>query len=228
MRDLKQQVSKIAHDLLNLEVNTIIKPNISGEKMRSPRHALIDIAKWYSEKLKQFNLRIDTDIIKGSYESFCLLRKKAKDGINILESKTDKVSLSAQEKADLLMLHRIKDMSDQIKEVFDGLKSRGFKDWDNRYSHEQIAKKNPPFPLTSYERVLIRKVWELGVEEIALQTVIQLDGDVITRVNPRYLTSDNQVVQEIHDQTVSVSLRYWKVLIDTLKDFFGSILKTFT
>jgi len=225
MKDLKKQVTKIAQDLLNLEVNTIIKPNISGEKMRTPRHALIDIAKWYSRKLADlgFPLR-DESIRLGDYRSFDALRERAHDGIR---EKAAAKSLTPDEEADLLMLHRIKDMSDQIKEVFNALETRAFKAWDNSYTHEQIARERPSFPLTPDELVLIRKVWEMGVEEIALQTVIQLDGDVMTRVNPKYTTGESKVVHEIHNQGVSVSLRFWKELIGVMKDFFETILKMF-
>lgn len=228
MKELKEQVTKIAHDLLNLEVNTIIKPNITAEKMRSPRHTLIDIAKSYSVKLTDLGLPLqDQNIRLGTYKSFDALRERAQEGIEILRKKGAEKSLTPDEEADLLMLHRIKDMSDQIKEVFNALEARGFTEWDNDYTHEEIARKRPPFPLTRDELVLIRKVWEVGVEEIALQTVIQLDGDVVTRVNPRFVKGNNEALYEIHNQSVSVSIRSWKELIGVVKDFFESIIRMF-
>jgi len=231
MNDLKRlraKVGKIAEDLLNLEINTIIKPNITGEKMPSPRHALIGIAGEFSSKLTDLGFPLsDLGIKDGSYRSFDMLRESANKGVKTFQKSAAEKSLKPEEEADLLMLHRIKNMSDQIKGVFNALQRRRVEKWDNNFTHQEIEKDLLPFPLNPDELVLIRKVWEVGVEEIALQTVIQLDGDVVTRVMPKYATSRSEALHKIHEQSVSVSMKSWQELIGVVKDFFGTIVKIF-
>ena len=228
MKNIKEQIAGIAKDLLNLEINTIIKANITGGKMPSPRHTLIDIAKEYSVKLTNLRLPLQDQTVKlGSYKSFDLLRERANEGIKAFRERAATKGLTTEEEANLLMLHRIQDMSDQIKGMFNALKSRKVEKWENDFTHEEIEQDRPPFPLTLDELVLLRKVWEVGVEEITMQTVIQLDGDVVTRVQPRHVKGQSESLYEIHSQSVSVSIRSWKELIGVVKDFFETIFKMF-
>ena len=68
------------------------------------------------------------------------------------------------------------------------------------------------------ELVIIRKAWELGVEEIAMQTIIQLDGDVVTRIQPKYAQEGNNILYKIHNQGIGVSVSFWKELVGIVKD----------
>jgi hypothetical protein len=64
------------------------------------------------------------------------------------------------------------------------------------------------------EMVLVRKIWEVGTEVIAMQTTIQVDGDVITRLNPNYL--DEKVYEKLsdyHKNGVNMALSYWANLV---------------
>jgi hypothetical protein len=45
MQNSKEQFSHIAKDLMNIEVNTILKEDIPVQKMPDPRHALREIGK---------------------------------------------------------------------------------------------------------------------------------------------------------------------------------------
>jgi hypothetical protein len=223
-KDLKEQITRVAHDLINLEVNTIIKPNITGRKMPNPRHALIDIAKMYNIKL---GLPLQDADLKGNFESFHTLREEAKKK-KIDSYKERAAELTDEEQADLLILYRIKGMSDQIKGIFNALKyRRKEKAWDNDYTRAEIEEKSSLFQLTPDELVLIRKVWEIGVEEIAMQTVIQLDGDVVTRVLPKYAAEKHEALHMLHNQGVSTSLNFWGELVGLVKDFFEKIVKMF-
>lgn len=225
MPDFKEQINKIATDLTTLEINTIIKPNILGTKMPHLLHTLMDIARDFDAKLTQLGAKRDENHDDfGRFTSFHQLRERAKLRISDLEKSG---RLTAELEADLLMLNRIKDKSDQIKGVFNSLKRRGYKDWDRAYTREQIEEEHPMPPLTHSELVLIRKIWELGTEEIAMQTIIQLDGDVVTRVQPKYLSSNYETIFKVHNEGVSICVSFWKELVGVVKDFFESIGKAF-
>lgn len=215
--------------------------------------------------------------LPGSKDYFDVLRTVASDGLRNLQRMQQ---LSSKQQADVVMLYRIRNVSDQIKGVFNALRDRvnqtvdrkvkkagqprvdpkiidsmnaaskhvadhrrqlnkcgglsaqvdfSVAAWDNNYSREEIEQERPPFPLTVDELVTIRKAWEIGTEVVAMQTVIQLDGDVVTRVNPEYATAEkeDEIIRTIHSDSVKVSVGYWHQLVGLVKDFFENIIKVF-
>jgi hypothetical protein len=61
----------------------------------------------------------------------------------------------------------------------------------------------------------LRKMWEIGIEEVVAQTVVQLDGDVVTRFRSGLDASGQGVsVLEAHRAAVDVSLSSWRYLVD--------------
>ena len=72
--------------------------------------------------------------------------------------------------------------------------------------------------------VTLRKIWEIGTEEIVMQTVIHLDGDVMTRVQPRWAGPAGQGVLAIHNTSVHTATSYWKLLVETLRAFVESVV----
>lgn len=229
MMKLNEQVKNIASDLVNIEVNTIVSSHITGKKMPKPRHALIDIGKDYHIKLGSICVNLNGLIRDrlGSRAAFDGFREHAKKEIEARTRTWNQLTAEQklQQEADLLMLHRIKDMSDQIKGIFDDLKARGEKEWDNDYSRSQIQEKRPEFRITPDQLTVIRKIWEIGTEEIAMQTIIQLDGDVVTRVKPSFTRKEDEVLHKIHSEGVSTSVNFWKTLIGIVNDLLKSLFR---
>lgn len=228
MGKFDEKIKKIAEDVLNLEINTILSDNIEGVKMPGPRHALLDIAKGYdlrltlmgAERMKPPEKHNDF----GGWESFHQLRERANKEILRIEGDKD---LNNETRANLNLLYRIKDKSDQLKGLLAG--KNGV--WVQGISREQINENNVNYSLllSPSELVLIRKAWELGTEEIAMQTVIQLDGDVITRIQRNYADPNpvNVTIHKLHNEGVSKSIFFWKELIGIIGDFFNLIFKVF-
>lgn len=226
---LKDQVTKIASDLINLEVNTIIKSNILGTKMPDSRHALLDIAKDYQFKLMEFRFpvsngdihQIELEDLTGGESTFKKICAAADRGIKSLSDGQSGSTQKAERAADVWMLNRIKDMSGQIAGTV-------FKQSDNEYTRDQLNERQPePMKLSPENLVLIRKAWEMGTEEIAMQTVIQLDGDVVTRVQPKYAENTSASIHEIHRENVRISVQFWNELVQVVKDFFTGVVKAF-
>ncbi|MBI4300187.1 MAG: hypothetical protein HY677_03550 [Chloroflexi bacterium] len=224
MSSITDQIRTVAVDLVNLEINTIIKPNITGGKMPDPRHALIDIGKDYCFKLRDLN--VDTgglDLERlGSYAAFDGFRKLTKTEISRLTEAG--ATLTPTQEAGLYMLYRIRDMSGQINGVFEDLRSRHEEKWDNDCTREEIQNL-PQLRLTPHQIALIRKVWEIGVEEIAMQTVIQLDGDVITRIQPEYAHGGHEALLAMHREAVITSVDFWKELIGIATSLLQSLFR---
>lgn len=225
---LKEQMQNIASDLFNLEILTIVKPNITGRKMPVPRKALEEIAKKYNFKLKTLGCGFDDNklkaqnIVLGSYNSFEKLLAASKNKIN--KDFKGKERLNDDQEGTMWMLYRIKSMCATIIDIFDSLKGRGVEDWQNDLSRikglaKSSLKANPD------ELVKIRKAWELGVEEIVMKTIVQLDGDVITRVKKKYTDEKYQSLREMHQQGVRTSVDFWQTLVGIALSILKSLWK---
>ncbi len=82
-------------------------------------------------------------------------------------------------------------------------------------------------PLTPDELITLRKVWEIGVETVVMQTVVQLDGDIVTRIQAGRETAANRSIHDLHRQSVESALAHWHFLGKTLAEFLTSTLKGF-
>jgi hypothetical protein len=228
---VKDRVARIAEDLVNLEINTIVddRANIIGKKMPSARHALIDIGQDYYITLGRLGAKLDgmDSERPGSFNAFDAFRNSAKARFLELEAKRGDPGSAVAAESDMYMLLRIQDMSDQLKGVvFEDLKLRKKPEahWENRLSREEIVRdKIPPLDLGVDQLALIRKVWEIGVQEIAVQTVVQIDGDVVTRIQSKYATEGGAALLKIHHDGVKTSVDFWKDLIRIAKDLLTTL-----
>ena len=83
-------------------------------------------------------------------------------------------------------------------------------------------------PLAAREIAILRKAWEIGTDEVVLQTTVALDGDVIFRVDSRYSTEAKRMLFELHDQSVSVAMRTWKDVVGAAIDLMTNLFKRAT
>ncbi len=225
-KHVKEQLKEFGEDLLSLEINTIVKDNITGRKMSGARLALIQIAKKYNVKLLQIDpeLALAEGTLFGSPGSFREIQKSSDKKLGELKKlKCD------EDNADLWMLYRIKNTSRTILNIFDGLKPwllEKIKEDKNFWDEAQhILDNKSRLPFTANELSIIRKAWELGIEDIAIQTVVQLDGDVVTRIQPQYAKEINSGLRDVHNQGITTSIKFWKTLVELVQDFIKSIWK---
>jgi hypothetical protein len=68
--------------------------------------------------------------------------------------------------------------------------------------------------LNAEDATRIRKIWEVGVERIVAQTVIQIDGDVITRIQEGLSDQELQSLLQVQRSGVDTGVRYWSTLLD--------------
>lgn len=85
----------------------------------------------------------------------------------------------------------------------------------------------PTLPLRSDEVITIRKIWDVGTETVLMQTVAQLDGDVITRVQRGRESAANQAIHELHRQAVGNALAHWQFLVRTVSEFLTESVRSF-
>jgi hypothetical protein len=135
---------------------------------------------------------------------------------------------------DISILLRIRGNCDQIKAVLERLrKDPVWKQflWDTPPA--TIAQQRPTgkgktryqlisaeVPTTNLPRldaedaIRVRKIWEVGVERIVAQTVIQIDGDVITRIQEGLSDQQVQSLMQVQRSGIDTGVRYWSTLLD--------------
>jgi hypothetical protein len=65
--------------------------------------------------------------------------------------------------------------------------------------------------------VLIRKTWDIGLENVLFQTAMQVDGDVLLRVAPSMDPVRRAFFSELHRGTVETGIRQWQTLFELAK-----------
>jgi len=77
--------------------------------------------------------------------------------------------------------------------------------------------------LSADDATRIRKIWEVGVERIVAQTVIQIDGDVITRLQEGLNDQELSNLLQIQQSSVHTAVRYWSTLFDIAERLIGGL-----
>ena len=240
----------IARNLLNLEVNTILCDGITAEKMPGAAEALADIAQRYHRFLRN---RIDElrqvgiDIVATLPEllangariefegwqvhacdlaTFEALRRAAQCCITALHH-TPLHGWGPHE----IILDRIRGNAEQLKGIY---RDRGQADIasdatgiDVGGSFDRPLPTAPALLLSQSEVVLVRKIWEIATETIAMQTVILIDGDVFNRVQSGWETDTEAALHALHRQAVEASIGQWTNLFRIAAELIGSVFQGF-
>ena len=255
---------KIFDDLLNIEVNIIVKPAMTARKMPGPPHALLDIIGEYDQYLTRLAatlttkwngappgppIRVRGPLVVGadkrsvwrtddggmltvalqaeavpsvvSVDTFDKLRERAVETECVLR---DPSTQGADvDDADAMILRRIYRNCDQIKQILarDEVAAaipEGGLDRDKSSGIE--------LPLTADEVLTVRKVWDVGVELVVMQTVAQLDGDIITRIQRARVASTNATLHTLHREAVDSALGHWQSMFQTVVQFTTSAFQS--
>jgi hypothetical protein len=242
MDKFKEGLKKVADDLFKLEINTVIKSNMTARKMPQPLHALLDITHLYAAKFHdlKINLAFFFDLVEQELpeagmpegDSKRVLPSEKITNAPITFSRMRWAAKHALEKpkkyssSDQVVLQRIRRNCDQLK----GLLKRYYPTFNEVLGKDRLGLLDLPeskmdLGFNGHEMTLIRKIWEIGVEQVAMQTVVQLDGDVVTRINDSYAEPEFKDLHAAHQQGVKVSLEQWAMIANTLARFFSNFGK---
>lgn len=201
----------ILENLCNLEINTIIKRTITGRKMPAPEIALVGLAETYSKKLASLGAPAPDKITGGPVQ----YRELHTRSIKLIEAMTI-------ESDEYGIIVRIRNTALEILCIFRAVRDRTGADVRDDSQEEAF---DHPIELRANEIIVLRKAYDLGLEEIALQTIVQLDGDVVHRVQPRYAKEEFRELLANHMEAVQVSVSYWGTLIDIIGTLMGSVVR---
>lgn len=278
---------RLLDNLLNIEVNTILKPGMTGRKMPVVGHALLDIFSEYdvfladcarrmnrlwfdfcrgpglnryrAELSQQPERRSKSKVVPGNVpipglaaislippdgavraSEFKALRDRAQTALEMHRAMTAYGSAVPPADAELLkptdenMLLRIMRNCVQLADVLENPRpGRTEPVALKRSADEGIAEGARPTEFSAQSVLTIRKVWELGTETILIQTVVQLDGDTVTRINDALQPANDLTLRDFHQQGVATAIGQWDKLVDTLVTivdklgtFLGGLLKS--
>jgi hypothetical protein len=241
-------LSEIASNLLCLEINTIVSDGITAEKMPIAAEALIRVAQDYHRFLRARLRELEDlraagallpplgiadaarlavfyswEVHSGDWHTFSILRRAAR---------ACEVARRAPGLRDALrpehdvILGRIISNCDQLKGILLGL------DQPEMAIDQQIVAltemNREPFPHFSPDAIVkLRKIWEIGTDAVAMQTVIQIDGDVVSRIQPGRDEDETRMLNGIHQSAVEVSFKHWTFLVQLAESFMTSALAHF-
>jgi hypothetical protein len=102
----------------------------------------------------------------------------------------------------------------------------------NQLLHGEVRHKNVPHLLRSEELGQVRKIWEVGTERVLMQTCVQIDGDVVTRISEQLFEPDmvplREMIIDAHRRSVDVGLAHWRSLVEVAIELFSKVLGKLT
>ena len=242
MADKKQRIKRLLLDLTSLEINTLVTENITGESMGEPRQAIAQIHALYAAKLDEIDAAhrdAETAPVPARTPAAQAGATAAATRAQMRDTERRAESLKQQHRQKLSLedhshLSGIRDRSRELRGLLGKLDAAAAP-----AAAAQIQRApGAPAPaatvdsasaetpeLEPEDMVNLRKMWELGVEPIAAQTVVQIGGDVITRVHPEYASGQHPMLLELHQAGVSTATGMWNTLIDTAVRILGKIFE---
>jgi hypothetical protein len=85
-----------------------------------------------------------------------------------------------------------------------------------------FAHPRPTFDADPDVTMLIRKAWDLGVQRVCLQTVLQVDGD-LTEIIAEPQGDDRAFLTDLHRQAVKDAVSQWRSFWDVLLQLAGDL-----
>jgi hypothetical protein len=189
------EVGNFLLDLVNIEVNTIIKSGMTAEKMPEPELAVHDVLLEYARYLEQEEEEAARSELTGLAKGF------VREGF-ALAGVRDEIALLVTRAA--AQRERVRGTPRQA--VLDRIIK----------NLERLGEIKDLSDLSLRQRLMIRKMWEFGVEEVIVQTCISLDGDVVTRIDPQLLAKPaelREVLLGVHRESTTISVRFWSGLV---------------
>jgi hypothetical protein len=311
-----ERTDGIFEDLLNIEVNTIVKHSMTAEKMPPLPFALLDIIQDYGEALSE--LRIDltpyfapsrelcwgqmqgTEHEAKAREAYRVVHGSSKqpaegellDYVNdlwlVFANETppplaaeptifsmsridngwdtfERLRIAALDASEHIsdghprvVINRIVGSCARLKYMVQGLQQRPpaspepLRSWRARKPSTEdpveyatladlipktrnqllsagLRHKRIPRLLKSDDLALVRKAWEVGVECVLMQTCVQIDGDVLTRISEELLnecTVDKRgMIMEAHKRSVELGLSHWRALVQVAAELVGDAMR---
>jgi hypothetical protein len=236
-----------ARSLLNIEVNTIVRDNMTGEPMPALPHALLDIAQSYADTLSDVGVDMPDYFKPGapdpattaprwvpapaasvgssltvSSDTFSRLRWAAQWALVASSPPAPRMG-----QAQSVLLDRIVNNSDAIKEIFKRFDPAVVQQFVGKTRAQLAADtiRADTYAVAPDDLILLQKMWDIGMEEIVAQTIVHVTGDVTTRIQSALRGAGSESLFAIHRQSIDVSVASWEYLLDAVREIAGTTVR---
>jgi hypothetical protein len=117
---------------------------------------------------------------------------------------------------------RLRNAVDQSSTGNDSTKARLFGGTIEQTARALFQHPRPAFEVDPDVTILIRKAWDIGVKRVCLQTVMQVDGDVLQVVGD-LRPEERDFLTLLHKQAVKESVTQWKAMFDLILKLAGEV-----
>lgn len=197
---------RLLDDVTHRQIDTVVADAIQGTSLDHPIKGLGEIATEYAKHLRKIGAAPANGADKGDKNAFVELQKCAKA---VFEG-AQKHSAS-----DHALAGRIERRSARLAAVAERIEAENPGAFGNAQASD--------VKITVRDRATISATWELGTAPIAMQSVISLDGDLVTRVSRAFSDAEHAAIHQIHSESVTVSLSTWEMLVAGI----GSLARSF-
>jgi len=217
-------VSKLLDDLTHLEINTIIKKGMTSTPQPEEIEEVLSVLlSDYAERLGIIHHRnsIEKKIDVGNIKSY----KDLYEILHDLGAYMDKEKIRLDDR-DFMIILRMKSFCKYLESRAADIKflqRNGIAEQDNIYTLNMNMFAKFRLEMNSRDRVMIKRLYDLGTERIVMQTRFGIDGDVITRIEENFANKPKQVVLDLHEKHTDLSVKYWQSLVNIVKDLVGGI-----
>lgn len=230
--EIREGLRRIARDVFYLEVNTIAKAGMTARKMPAAPHALLDIAGkyyWYLLDLSQTYghpdvaaamSRLAPERRRNSAQTFETVRKAC---AALLRGEADHTAIPA---ADRVIVERImrncleltaligRAVETNPPELFEATRA------ELAAAESEVRKVRIPVD----DMTMLRKIWEVGVESVVMQSVIALDGDVVTRVHHAHAEAESKPLHDLHLAATRTAIDTWSTVVKLLASLIHRLI----
>lgn len=229
-------ISRLLDDLTHLEINTIIKKGMTAAPQPDSIEETLQILfNEYKERMAIILIDNNIDTAEGFDFSLCKSISNLHDLLLKLRTYLDSQTIRLVEFDYIRVLRMIsfceyiysKSKGDQnpddrtdvvtIKPYIDGIS-------DSLYQLDLSDITVFRLIMDARDRVKIKRLFDLGTENVVMQTRFGLDGDVVTRIEEGFASKPKQLVIDIHDKHTNLSVQYWKNLIGLVQDIVSKLI----
>lgn len=219
-------ISKLLDDLTHLEINTIIKKGMtSAPQPEEIEEVLSVLLSDYKERLGIIHNRnnIEKKIDVEGVKSYKDLYTELHDLSTYMD--TQQIWL---DDGDFMIFLRMKSFCKYLESRAKDIKFSqrgGIDEKQDIYSVDMNEFSKFKLEMNSRDRVMIKRLYDLGTERIVMQTRFGIDGDVITRIEENFANKPKQVVLDLHEKHTDLSVKYWQSLVNVVKDLVSGIIR---
>lgn len=218
--EARERARRLVYDLHTLEINTIKNAAMTAQRMPPMPASLAEIAADYGDWLKDKcnGESLPADKRRRRADEFKFLHDEARSLLDSGACRDDSDRVIVQRiHRNCAYLTALAESAEKIPEAKPYVAEHTLHDLLT-LSDEILEKVWHP---TQADRAKVRKIWEVGTELVLMQSVIQLEGDVVTRFSPLLFAKENERVIDIHQQAIKTSTRMWSVLIGAIGALAG-------